>query len=1048
MYCNHSVLMVKCHDRGISRPQLFRTRIIALRPANDRAGERFGGNAVKGKKGICLILCILLLTGLAPLRAAAVSGEQVDGVWASVALTGGANKIIFSADSEIEQQILYPTEQTAPQYLLPEGVSYDSSSNTLSLTNFNAPTANLVLTMMGADFKIRLSGSNALASICSESKGRGGSVTLCGDGSLELAGGESAILVRAGGAPDFVRVESQARLTASSTGSVIRVVDSSLTDGAIVVDNSEPQVTAYDARHVIESVTTTEGETLEPYTLPGSDALYGIKDDILSDSEGDRIVYNVFALGERTDEGLYPVLEEAAHNIEDISAYQRFCTPHDWILVRLSDGGTATQARFARFTISTQVLGDGGTLSASQTEVARGGSVELSIVPREGYKLVSLTVNDAPVDAANGSYVIGGITADQNVKASFAEATPTRVIVTAPESTDFKVPGTSAAAFLSEPFSARVEDGAGDPVGASVHWSISPEITGVSIDGDGCVTVTSAALDAAQEPISFTVTATAEAEGLTLTNAEKSFTVSLAERKAAEIHLLRNGERLGVSDTVMIPAAGGTTQQQYAAIVYDQYGSVRAEEIQWSAGDWPAGVRRDIDTLTVWDNCPDGSTLVVTAKCASDNTIEDSVTVTFTAPPAPKEEEPKPDEPGREAPAPTGEEPSRDAPDGETPTPVVTWPTVTLAENPVYGITWAQLVTLGENGSAVIGEEPLPGSFSINREADGLPNVSDSFKIVFSYLDGEETKTVVCDEQTVTLARKSITAEMITLSPAEMQYAYGEECRPSVSLRDGGRALVSGTDFAVTGYANNTAISTASVKGSVTVEGLGNYTGTATKEFTITPIPASALTSSVTSCKPEDEGITPTIVFKHGDRTLAHAVDYDMSLQYDVPAKTGTATVVFKGIYSGTRILSFDLPNYLITEGAGGSWTKGTYVTLDFKANGAFSKFMELTVDGRTVPPAYYTAASGSTVVKIKPDYLKALTAGKHIVGVVYKDGKALAIFSIIDIDRRGVPTGDGNNTTAWIIVLAASVIAFGALSYAFFRDSRKKKKKKKTPKQ
>ncbi|MBR2583219.1 MAG: hypothetical protein IKD61_07480 [Oscillospiraceae bacterium] len=269
---------------------------------------------MKGKKGICLILCILLLTGLAPLRAAAVSGEQVDGVWASVALTGGANKIIFSADSEIEQQILYPAEQTAPQYLLPEGVSYDSSSNTLSLTNFNAPTANLVLTMMGADFKIRLSGSNALASICSESKGRGGSVTLCGDGSLELAGGESAILVRAGGAPDFVRVELQARLTASSTGSVIRVVDSSLTDGAIVVDNSEPQVTAYDARHVIESVTTTEGETLEPYTLPGSDALYGIEDDILSDSEGDRIVYNVFALGERTDEGLYPVLEEAAHN--------------------------------------------------------------------------------------------------------------------------------------------------------------------------------------------------------------------------------------------------------------------------------------------------------------------------------------------------------------------------------------------------------------------------------------------------------------------------------------------------------------------------------------------------------------------------------------------------------------------------------------------------------------------------------------------------------------------------------------------------------------
>ena len=61
---------------------------------------------MKGKKGICLILCLLLLTGLAPLRAAAVCGEQVDGVWASIALTGGANKVLFSADGEIENQIL------------------------------------------------------------------------------------------------------------------------------------------------------------------------------------------------------------------------------------------------------------------------------------------------------------------------------------------------------------------------------------------------------------------------------------------------------------------------------------------------------------------------------------------------------------------------------------------------------------------------------------------------------------------------------------------------------------------------------------------------------------------------------------------------------------------------------------------------------------------------------------------------------------------------------------------------------------------------------
>lgn len=976
---------------------------------------------MKGKKGICLILCILLLTGLAPLRAAAVSGEPQEGVWASVALTGGANKIIFSADSEIERQILNPSDQTPAQFLLPRGVSYDASSNTLSLTDFNAPTANLVLTMMGADFKICLSGSSSLASICSESRGRGGSVTLCGDGALELAGAENAIVVHADGAPDFVRVEPQVRLTASSSGSVIRVTESALADGAISVDTSDPQVVAYDARREIASVTTTEGKTLEPYTLPGTDGLYGIKDDILSDSEGDRIVYNIYSLGEKTAEGLYPVLEEIEHNASDISAYQRACTPHDWILVRLSDGATAVRARFARFTISTQVLGDGGTLSASQSEVARGGSVELSAVPWEGYKLVALRVNDATVNAVNGSYVIGGITADQSVTASFAASSPTSISVTAPAQTDFKVPAIGAQPFFSEPFTALVTDGAGDPVGADVRWSISPETAGVSISADGRVTVTSSAAEAAEEPRSFTVTASYEYGSLTLTNAERSFTVSLAERRADEIRLVRDGVKLGESDSMTIPAAGGTAAQQYAAIVYDQYGRARAEQIVWSAGELPAGVSRSGDTLTVSDACRDGSSVVLTASAASDSAVTASVTVGFSAPAA--------------APAPSPE-PTQEAPTREAPT--VSWPTVTLAADPVYGITWAELVTLGEDGSATLGGETVEGSFSINRAGDALPNVSDSFRVIFSYLDGEESKTVAGSERTVTLERRPIDASMVTLSPDTMLYAFGEECRPAVSLKDGERVLVSGTDYSVSGYSSNTQIGT----GSVTVAGAGNYKDTVTKNFTITAIPGSSVTSSVTPCKPEDTFWKPVIVLKYGERTLVEGTDYDTSLSYDIPAKTGTATIVFKGVYSGTRILSFDLPNYLITEGAGSIWNKGYTTALPFKANGAYGKFTELTVDGKTVPLSYYSVESGSTIVKIKVEYLRSLAAGKHIVGVAYKDGKALAIFSVTEA-RQGVPTGDSSNVTVWIIVLAASLIAFGALAFAFVRGGRKKKRRR-----
>ena len=1103
---------------------------------------------MKWKKGICLILCIWLLTGLAPLRAFAAPGECVDGVWSSITLTGGANKVIFSADSGIENQILHPDGLTAAQYILPEGISYDEQSNTLILTDFREPTANLVLTMMGSDFKIRLNGSSSLASICSESKGRGGSISFCGDGALDLGGAETAILVRADGAPDFVSIEPQVRLTASSAyGSAIRVIGTARADSVICFDTSDPQVIAYDCSRAIGDVTTTDGRTLELRSLPGAEGLFGLEAVPVLDEEGERIVYNVYPLGQPDADGRYPAGEALEEQLTDVSSYQSVYTPHDWILVDLGSGATAPRARFARFAISARALDDNGTLSISQSTVARGGNVEVNAVPNEGYKLAALMVNGSAVTTANGSYVIGGITADQTVTASFAAAAPTHIRVTAPAQTDFKVPAPSAGAFVSEPFRAVVTDGADDPVGASVSWSIAPETQGVSIDGDGRVTVTSAAMSAAAEPLSFTVMA--EVKGTNLIDASSGFTVSLAERKAAEIHLTRSGEALGESDTVLIPAAGEITKQQYGAVLFDQYGSRREEEIVWSAGDWPAGVRRDGDTLTVYDNCSDGSTLVVTAAASSDKAVSASVTVKFAVPIVPQEEtkseEPKPEETKPEETKPEEtkpedtkpedtkpeetkaeekkpeetkrEEPKRDAPTREA--PVITWPTVTLAADPVYGISWTDLVTLS-GGSATLGGETLEGSFALSAE-NTQPNVSDSFRIAFTYSDGEEIKTVESETQSVTLApraiganmitltpdsapytgaaiepevslrdgersltagtdfsvtgysnnieistddakavvtvqglgnyggtatksftitRKPLDAAMVTLSPSEMPYT-GTAREPAVSLKDGDRALVAGTDFSVTGYANNIEIGT----GSVMIEGLGNYSGTVTKNFTITAIPGSGVTSSVTSCKPEDEGITPAIVLKDGDTALVEGKDYDLSLQYDIPAKSGTATVTFKGKYSGTRILAFDLPNYLITEGAGSSWTKGTAVTLNFKANGALGKFKELTVDGKTVPTSGYSVASGSTIVKIKPDYLKTLTAGKHIVGVAYKDGKALAIFSIIDVDRRGVPTGDGSNTVVWVFVLAASLIAFGALSYAFIRSGRKKKKKKRS---
>lgn len=977
----------------------------------------FGGNDVKGKKGICLILCLLLISALVPC-AAAVTGECVDGVWASIALTGGANKLIFSADSEAEQKILYPDEQTDPQYILLDGVAYDASSNTLSLTDFNAPTANLVLTMMGGDFKIRLTGSNSLASVRSESMGRGGSITFCGDGALEVSSSDTAILVRAGGAADFVRIEPQVRLTASSgRGGAIRVENTALASGAISFDTTEPELVAWDSSVKIDSVLSDTGKELEPRTLAGEDGLYGL--EAVIDTQTETIVYNIYSLGEKNGEGRYPAVL-VREGVADVGAYEAVYTPHDWTVVGANAGAEVSQARFARFTISASSADENGSVSLSQTQVGRGGSVTVSVLPREGCKLASLTVNGEEVTVANGSYTIGGITGDTVVAASFEESAPVGIAVTAPENTDFKVPGDGEADFVSEPFTALVTDRSGDEVGATVLWSIEPQTEGVSIGADGRVTVRPAAKRAAAEhSISFTVKAIVEWKELY--DESRSFTVSLAERRATRVQLTLDGDALGERDSILIPAAGESTHRQYGALVYDQYGELREETVTWSAGDWPLGVRRDGSTLSVTGACNEGSTLVVTATASSDSTVSGSVTVSFS----------------RQAETRRGAA-SRGMPD-------VTWPSFTLAEGsdggyPEYGLTWAQMVTLSDDGAATLDGEQLSGSFTIDKNDTARPNISDSFRIVFHYSEGEEEKTVSSEEHSVTLLRKSLSSSMITLTPDKMLYAFGEALTPAVSAADGSYPLVSGTDFQVTGYTGNTAIGT----GRVTVEGLGNYKDTVTKNFEITPIPGSSVSCAVTSRKPEDADTKPTISLRYGDRALVEGTDYDLSLLYDIPSKTGTATITFKGCYAGTRAVSFDLPNYLITAGAGSSWSKSTSTALSFTANGALGKFTELTIDGKTVAASYYTTESGSTIVRIKADYLKGLTAGKHIVGIAYKDGKALAIFTVIEVDRRGVPTGDSSKLALWVIVLAVSVLAVCAFAWAYVQSGRRKKKKKK----
>lgn len=136
------------------------------------------------------------------------------------------------------------------------------------------------------------------------------------------------------------------------------------------------------------------------------------------------------------------------------------------------------------------------------------------------------------------------------------------------------------------------------------------------------------------------------------------------------------------------------------------------------------------------------------------------------------------------------------------------------------------------------------------------------------------------------------------------------------------------------------------------------------------------------------------------------------------------------------------LGDYRIIKGDGSTWTKESAEGLTFVANGAYSKFTGIEVDGNAISSEHYTAETGSTVITLNPDYLNTLAAGGHTIAVVYTDGEAQGTFNIAekpieptdstdptDEDSATPETGDDSHMISWIILMLISggaVLALG----------------------
>ena len=210
----------------------------------------------------------------------------------------------------------------------------------------------------------------------------------------------------------------------------------------------------------------------------------------------------------------------------------------------------------------------------------------------------------------------------------------------------------------------------------------------------------------------------------------------------------------------------------------------------------------------------------------------------------------------------------------------------------------------------------------------------------------------------------------------------------SITVRDGNTLLKNGTDYTVS-YQNNRNVGTATV----IIQGRGNYSGTITKTFQITPKNiAQTKVASITNKGFTGYYLTPALNIKDGYVTLREGTDYILS--YKNNKNIGTATVTIKGIknYYGTITRTFKIippkatglkTKKRTTTSLTVSWSKksgisGYEVFMAVRKSGTYSKI-------KTITKTSTTSLTKSGLTPGKTYYFKVRTykviSGKKVYG-------------------------------------------------------------------
>ena len=185
--------------------------------------------------------------------------------------------------------------------------------------------------------------------------------------------------------------------------------------------------------------------------------------------------------------------------------------------------------------------------------------------------------------------------------------------------------------------------------------------------------------------------------------------------------------------------------------------------------------------------------------------------------------------------------------------------------------------------------------------------VNESFVYLTITNDAQEYDTLNNSDVISVRRFSGITIDSCEISLSKTTAPYtGSAIKPRVTIKDGDKTLVSGTDYVIR-YENNINVGTATI----VISGKGTYCGTVKKTFEITESTTAISNCTITIPKSSytytGSAIKPKVTVKNGNITLTSGTDYVVRYVNNVEVGTASIVIAGRGNYTGNVTKTFEI---------------------------------------------------------------------------------------------------------------------------------------------